>query len=258
MNDLLTAAAHALRATHDGSSPDDASTRRRILAEAQAALHARRRRRRFAAVWVPLAAVLVVSSAWAAVTGRVPRLVAWLEGAPHESVRVTGVPTGAGSASDTTAATPTETPGAIAATPTETPEAIAASPIQAPSVTAAPVMKATPSPTPVAASRASTTRASTLASAKADAEEALYGAAHQAHFVEHDPAAALRAWDDYLAAYPAGRFGLEARYNRALALVRLGRTDEARAALTPFADGRSGGYRQAEARSLLDAIDAGH
>jgi hypothetical protein len=246
MNDLVASAARALCAKYDGSSPDDASTRRRILAEAQAALNSRRRRRVFAAVWVPLAAVLVVSSAWAAVTGRMPRLVAWLEGTPHETMRVTGIPTGAGSASDATAATPTEAP-TITATPTE-----------APTITATPAMKAIRSPTPVAPSSASTTRASVPASAEADVEEALYAGAHHAHFVARDPAAALRAWDDYLVAYPAGRFSLEARYNRALALVRLGRTDEARAALTPFADGRSGGYRQAEARSLLDAMDAGH
>ena len=255
MNDRVASAARALRATYDGSSPDDASTRRSILAEAQASLRSRRRRRRFAAVWLPLAAVLVVSSAWAAVTGRVPRLVAWLEGTPHETMRVRGVPTGTGSASDVASATPIETPRALAATPSETATATAAGPIEAPTVTA-PAVKAIPSPTPAAPSSPSTTRASALA--EAEAEEALYAAAHHAHFVAHDPAAALRAWDDYLAAYPAGRFSLEARYNRALALVRLGRTDEARAALTPFADGRSGGYRQAEARSLLDAIDAGH
>ena len=188
-----------------------------------------------------------MSSAWAAVTGRMPRFVAWLEGTPHETMRVTGVPTGAGSGSD-----------AVAATPTETPSVIAATPIEPPTVTVTPATKPVRSPTPVAPRSASTTGAPTLASAEADAEEALYAAAHRAHFVARDPAAALRAWDDYLAVYPAGRFSLEARYNRALALVRLGREDEARAALTPFADGRSGGYRQAEARSLLDAIDADH
>jgi len=227
MNEVVASAARALREMHDGSSPDDASTRRRILA--LAAVRIRRRRRTFAAIWLPLAAVLVVSSAWAAATGRLPRLVARLRGAPHETQRVAaGVMTAAPSVrpSDTTA-------------------------------TLAPTAIANPSPTPVVTSIASTTRASGPAPVKPDLEEALYAAAHHAHFVTHDPAAALRAWNDYLAAYPAGRFGLEARYNRALALVRLDRMDEARAALTPFADGRSGGYRQAEARSLLDALDAG-
>jgi hypothetical protein len=102
-----------------------------------------------------------------------------------------------------------------------------------------------------------TRTARSAAAASADREDDLYGVAHRAHFVERDPAASLRAWDAYLAAYPEGRFALEARYNRALSLVRLGRIDEARDALEPFADGRYGGYRAREARDLLDALDAG-
>src|SRR5690606_9995452 len=69
------------------------------------------------------------------------------------------------------------------------------------------------------------------ARAPVDPEEARYRAAHETHFVARDWSRALRAWDDYLAAYPKGRFAPEARYNRALALVRLGRRDEAREAL---------------------------
>src|SRR5262249_36964098 len=87
-----------------------------------------------------------------------------------------------------------------------------------------------------------------------DEDSRLYAVAHQAHFVARDPDAALRAWDAYLAAYPAGRFALEARFNRALTLVRRGRLDEARTGLPPFANGEAGGYRQREARELLDAM----
>jgi len=50
-------------------------------------------------------------------------------------------------------------------------------------------------------------------------------------------AAALAAWDAYLAAEPQGRFAIEARYNRALVLARLGRYRDAHAALVPFARG---------------------
>jgi hypothetical protein len=85
----------------------------------------------------------------------------------------------------------------------------------------------------------------------------LFADAQRAHFVARDPEAALRGWNAYLAAYPNGRFALEARYNRALTLVRLGRGAEARAALTPFAGGATGGYRQQEARALLDVVDGG-
>jgi hypothetical protein len=88
----------------------------------------------------------------------------------------------------------------------------------------------------------------------ADAEATAYGRAHRAHFVEDAPARALAAWDDYLAAYPVGVFAPEARYNRALCLVRLGRLGAAARALRPFAAGAQEGYRRAEARLLLDWI----
>jgi TolA-binding protein len=90
-----------------------------------------------------------------------------------------------------------------------------------------------------------------------DADLALYKKAHQLHFVQHDHAAAFVAWNEYLAQFPGGTFVVEARYNRAVCLVKLGRNDEARAALKPFADGQvAGGYRQREAASLLELLDA--
>jgi hypothetical protein len=46
----------------------------------------------------------------------------------------------------------------------------------------------------------------------------------------------------------------EARYNRAIALARLGRNAEAAAALEPFARGDYGAYRQSEANALLNAL----
>jgi hypothetical protein len=96
---------------------------------------------------------------------------------------------------------------------------------------------------------------STARSAAAEVD-ALYREAHEAHFVRKDPAAALAAWDRYLlAAGPTGRFALEARYNRAIALVRLGRRSEAASALRPFANGDYGGYRRDEARELLSTLE---
>jgi hypothetical protein len=87
-------------------------------------------------------------------------------------------------------------------------------------------------------------------------ELALYRSAHRAHFQHRDWHAAVLAWERYLAEAPRGRFTLEARYNRALALVRLGRYGEAAAALYPFAEGAYGGYRREDARALLDALEA--
>src|SRR5262249_14390042 len=75
--------------------------------------------------------------------------------------------------------------------------------------------------------------------------EALYRRAHELHFHGTDYPAAIAAWEAYLAAEPLGRFVAEARYNRALLLIRVGRYVEARAALAPYARGEiAGGYRR--------------
>jgi TolA-binding protein len=87
-----------------------------------------------------------------------------------------------------------------------------------------------------------------------DKGNGLYDAAHELHFVRHDAASAIAAWDEYLREQPDGPFAPEAHYNRALCLVRLARFAEARAALRPFRDGRYGPYRQREASRLIDAI----
>ncbi|NVB85596.1 MAG: hypothetical protein HOV81_44945 [Kofleriaceae bacterium] len=64
-----------------------------------------------------------------------------------------------------------------------------------------------------------------------DAELALYGEAHRAHFIDRDMTRALAAWDRYLAAMPDGRLAPEARFNRLVALVKLERWDEAARAI---------------------------
>ena len=84
-----------------------------------------------------------------------------------------------------------------------------------------------------------------------DAEADAYGRAHRAHFDESAPERALAAWDDYLRLYPRGAFEPEARFNRAICLVRLRRFAQAERALRSFADGRFANYRRAEAEQLL-------
>ncbi|HVZ75145.1 MAG TPA: hypothetical protein VHJ20_22335 [Polyangia bacterium] len=81
-----------------------------------------------------------------------------------------------------------------------------------------------------------------------------YARAHELHFHDDDPARALSAWNRYLTSYPHGAFVPDARYNRALCLLRLGRTTAAAEALRPFAAGAFHGYRRLEAESLLDWI----
>ena len=84
----------------------------------------------------------------------------------------------------------------------------------------------------------------------------LYKQAHRLHFNEKSYGPALEAWDDYLRQSPGGAFVIEARYNRAICLVKLGRKAEARVALEPFAAGKvAGGYRRDEAAKLLEALE---
>ena len=97
-------------------------------------------------------------------------------------------------------------------------------------------------------------------SARDDGERVAYERAHRAHFFADAPKRALAAWDEYLAAYPRGTFAPEARYNRALCLVRLGRGAAAAQALRPIAASGASGYRHREACLLLEWLaerDAG-
>jgi hypothetical protein len=231
---VLTQAMRALREKADGTHANASWTRTRILARAQA--EGRRRRVRFAVA--PIAATFIASIAWGAVTGR---LLPWLDFGTHPS------PAPHVSKQNPPPQRPeAPTPSAALSTSAATTETTASSARPATSVTD--LRNAT------ASSESSSAKQAKLP--VSIREQALYVAAHGAHFVDRDPDAALRGWDAYLADYPDGRFALEARYNRSMCLVRLERRDEARTALGPFARGDYGGYRQREARELLDALAA--
>jgi hypothetical protein len=81
------------------------------------------------------------------------------------------------------------------------------------------------------------------------AELALFRRAQALH-LKHDPRA-IEAWDAYLRVAPGSALAPEARYNRALGLVRASRFAEAKRALAPFAEGQYGAYRREEAQALL-------
>jgi hypothetical protein len=228
-DDLLREAARDLRRSSNGDSADPQPTRGRILASI-----ARRRRRRqtWTRVTVTIVGLLALSSAWAAASGRMPAL--W-RSLVH---RIAG---GA-------AASPAHRPAA----PTARPDVPATS---QPTASAAPVVGSAQATEGPAARRRAPTVAP-RAPEEPDREGQIFRDAYHDHFVTRDPAAALAGWDHYLRVAPGGRFALEASYNRALCLVRLGRRAEAIVALTPFADGVRGDYRQREARRLIDALAA--
>jgi len=278
-SDILREAARALRETADESAARPDETRARVMRSLQA-----QRARRLTAIryLVPLAAVFIGSVAWASATHRMPD--AWYEVAAELGLAKQDAPeeppaTAPRAARAPAPATPeapetpqTEPPAADISAPA--PQAIAEAPEAAPnppappppappkdkdprvsSAPAAPTARVVATPEPPAEEPPAEEPAAAKAPAPVDPDaHALYQAAHRAHFAEGNPSAAFAAWNAYLAAAPRGRFAVEAHYNRALCLVRLGRTDEAKKALEPFAAGSFGGYRQAEAQKLLDAM----
>jgi hypothetical protein len=250
-DDLLARATRALR---EESSGDDASarlTRARIMTSVA---DGRVRHRTRVAFLLPIAATFAAATAFGAAGGRAGRAfdaVARVFGVHQDdpSVKAKRAPRRPGppsGAATERAAQPVAPPASAAIAP----------PAPEPPPTP-PAVVATSSPvaTTVAGERSRSPSPGTAGANSADPAFELYRNAHRAHFQDQDSERALAAWNAYLRAAPNGSFAMEARYNRGLCLVRLSRTAEARSALEPFAKGRYGGYRQAEAQKLIDALD---
>jgi hypothetical protein len=242
-DDPLSRATRALREETRGDDASARFTRSRIMASAH---EQRVKRRTRLAFLLPIAASFVAATAWGAANGKISRAFE----AVSEAFRV--APQEAPPES-----TPKATPPRRSA---EAPVASVAPPVPAVPPSSPPLAEPAPTPPPVAVARVQAAERAPINAAPGDAGGSrdpaleLYRAAHRAHFVERDATRALPAWDAYLKAAPNGALVLEARYNRALCLVRLHRSSEARAALTPFAAGRFGGYRKREAAELLEAL----
>jgi hypothetical protein len=233
MKDLLDDAVRALREEGESDETSHRFTRARVMASLHQGTVKRRTRIAFL---LPIAATFVVTSAWGVSSGRAK---GW-----YEDVKTTF-----GFSKSEKIVLPPEAKAA--------PKTRAKLPVEP---IAKPAEEPLPAPTPVLeeATKPAPARPAAPASgapdAGLDAELELYRTAHRAHFIEHDSRAALAGWDAYLAKSPGGRFALEARYNRALCLVRLDRKAEARTALEPFARGAFGVYRKREATELLEAL----
>jgi hypothetical protein len=247
-DDWLEKARRAARDVGEARPVDAARTRAKV-----ARTVARRARGRWRAPWIGLAAAaLVGGTAWAS-GAEGARLVAWLRSDVSAAARSGG----ATSTSPAPIHAPPQAPASVPPEP-EAPSAAAADALNPPARTfppsGLPVPKKTVGPVETTLPPRRRDRGHGVEAANAAAP--LYAEAHALHFVERDTVRALAAWDRYLAVAPddarAG-LALEARYNRAICLVRLGRREAAREALAPFASGAYGSYRQDEARSLLDA-----
>jgi hypothetical protein len=208
-------------------------TRRRVLASERAA---RRSRGRMALITAGLIALLG-GPALAHFTGVIDLRPDWLSAAAGRDVPPTKP-----SREDR----PRRSPPKQSALPV--------SPVFEPAPTVLPTPNV-PSTKPVASTDKPKPRKPQAREPAVDTRE-LYRLAHGAHFGGGDPEHALRAWETFLAAAPSDAFAPEARYNRAILLVKLERHTQALDALTPIACAPSGAYRQREARALIDRVRA--
>jgi hypothetical protein len=238
----LAAAVAAARRTADAVTSDAAATRRRI----RESLERRRggRARRFTLVGV-LAATLFGSTAFAyygrpwrhgPTTASAPPASAVVDtvddvDVPRVRERVVVDDVDAPRAREIVEDRPSRPPAPSVATPRGEVPHVEASRGEIPHVEAPPQPAAQPDP-----------------------ELGAYRVAYDAHFHGGSPAAALAAWDAYLAAYPDGKLATDARYNRAIILVKLKRYRDAADALRPLATAPEGAYRRAEAARLLNAL----
>jgi TolA-binding protein len=246
-HDPLFEATRALRELSDVESDAERFTRQKVLLDIRQRQRTKARRTIFA---VPLAVFAIGSVAMAATRGHIPEPVRkWV-------AQVTGIES---VAHERRAIVPRAMPSVSESPSDRLPEASGVS--SAPEVPAAPIALAPEPSLPPAASPAPAASSGRGGPATADsplteAEFQRYRLAHEAHFIKKDPEAALALWNDYLAHAPSGRLAVEARYNQALCLLKLGRTREAKHALAPFVSGTYGAYRKQEAQSLIATINA--
>jgi len=245
-DDLLRRAARSLQEETEGPSSAARFTRLRVMASLRESQVKHRTR---TVLLLPFAACLAATAAWGMAAGVIPDI-------RNGITRALGI-------------TPPEEPAPPPKPKAKPGPAPQKPPPERAPEPPAPLENALPAPPPVEelppapTVRPAPARALELGQKKPakpakpaapDPAHELYRAAHEAHFASNDCVRALAGWDAYLRAAPRGQLAVEARYNRALCLVRLGRSHEARRALEPFARGTAGSYRQREASGLLEVL----
>jgi hypothetical protein len=246
--DLLGRASRELRAEHDGRFAGSGFTRGQIMKR----LHAKRRRRLLGWLgFTPLAA-LVAGSAWAQATHSWPEVWQGMRDGVWAAWRVTA------SVADPTEALPPRKPikttpaPAVSLPAVSLPEVPAAAPAATDASDAGAHSSADAAPATNTARRARSAKGAPQPSR--DPEFAEFRRAHNTHFGGSASPGAAAAYERYLSRYPDGRFVPEARYNLALLHLKAGQHSRAQTLLQGFASGAYGGYRQAEAQALLDAL----
>jgi TolA-binding protein len=281
---LLDQVARALRERHDGREPADAHTRERILSTVR---KQNKRRKWWIKGSIPGGMLLLGTTAWAQATHQWPAVwrtigdvlslplstegnseqqlaVAHSNSAPPGKAR-SGVP-----ASSLQAKNPSDVSSAdagvldTATTDPAVPEVSSAESNarlanEQPSIAAVAAVARRKRPTaieqpePPAEPRPAPELEPTQP--PSEPEIAAFRAANDLDLKQRNLAGALSAYRLYARDYPTGRFVPEARYNAAIILVKLGKRDEARRELTPFASGKYGAHRQARAAKLLEALE---
>jgi hypothetical protein len=251
MKDPLFEATQALRELGAQDSESSQLTRARVIAAVRRTQRKQLRRSIFA---IPLAALAIGSAAMAATGGYLPSPVQrWVTDVTGITPKIPQHPKFKVARAPTLQPSPAESAPAAAGEyqPIEQMPLVSSSPLAlAPEPSTKGVVVVAP------ASASDKLRVAVGESPITEAEFERYRLAHEAHFVKKDPAAALAAWTDYLAHAPSGQLAVEARYNQALCLLKLGRTQEARRALAPFVAGTYGAYRRQEAQALIATLDA--
>lgn len=263
-DDLLSKMTNALSDEYDGATAVPEATRARVV---RTLAERRPRRRKWAAIGVPALVIFGGSTAWAAATGNLPKIVeravSVFVGEAHYAEEVAAVATpkkGTGSRAKGPAEAalvdaPEEQPASMANSGEEMVGALSSSSLPLTSREAESV-GASSSTSQKAMSSASPTKPSSGAATPPEDHTSLltYQAAHRAHFQEGDFTSAVAGYRRYLHEEPSGTFALEAKYNLGVCLIRMGQGALAKTLLQPFAQGTYGNYRKDSAAKLLEAL----